>query len=219
MAGRIIGVFVSFLGVCLFALPAGVLGSGLMEIVAEKRHAQAIAKMRKRAILRKKQRNTRVGKDNVGMASAPSIAGLDPHTSSDDTHGMDDAPPKFSEIFDIDNLEHMKYAASLFCGDTYGHVDSMEWNKYTPEDGGIVGLHAIIANRLSIEYLNDFFMRESTKRIRNSSADSMLLDNNFSFSDSLGKHLSTGGGDIELSNRNGEGQTTNITDKGTYIQL
>ena len=132
---------------------------------------------------------------------------------------MDDAPPKFSEIFDIDNLEHMKYAASLFCGDTYGHVDSMEWNKYTPEDGGIVGLHAIIANRLSIEYLNDFFMRESTKRIRNSSADSMLLDNNFSFSDSLGKHLSTGGGDIELSNRNGEGQTTNITDKGTYIQL
>ena len=70
MAGRIIGVFVSFLGVCLFALPAGVLGSGLMEIVAEKRHAQAIAKMRKRAILRKKQRNTRVGKDNVGMASA-----------------------------------------------------------------------------------------------------------------------------------------------------
>ena len=113
------------------------------------------------------------------MASAPSIAGLDPHTSSDDTHGMDDAPPKFSEIFDIDNLEHMKYAASLFCGDTYGHVDSMR-NKYTPEDGGIVGLHAIIANRLSIEYLNDFFMKESTKRIRNSSADSMHLDNNFS---------------------------------------
>ena len=218
MAGRIIGVFVSFLGVCLFALPAGVLGSGLMEIVAEKRHAQAIAKMRKRAILRKKQRNTRVGKDNVGMASAPSIAGLDPHTSSDDTHGMDDAPPKFSEIFDIDNLEHMKYAASLFCGDTYGHVDSMEWNKYTPEDGGIVGLHAIIANRLSIEYLNDFFMKESTKRIRNSSADSMHLDNNFSFSDSLG-NLSTRGGDIELSNRNGEGQATNITDNGTYVQL
>ena len=94
----------------------------------------------------------------------------------------------------------------------------MEWNKYTPEDGGIVGLHAIIANRLSIEYLNDFFMKESTKRIRNSSADSMHLDNNFSFSDSLG-NLSTRGGDIELSNRNGEGQTTNITDKGTYIQL
>jgi hypothetical protein len=153
------------------------------------------------------------------MGSVPSIAGLDPHTSNVDAHGMDDAPPKFSEIFDIDNLEHMKYAASLFCGDTYGHVDSMEWNKYTPEDGGIVGLHAIIANRLSIEYLNDFFMKESTKRIRNSSADSMLLDNNFSFSDSLGKHLSTRGGDIELSNRNGEGQATNITDNGTYVQL
>ena len=96
----------------------------------------------------------------------------------------------------------------------------MEWNKYTPEDGGIVGLHAIIANRLSIEYLNDFFMRESTKRIRNSSADSMRLDNNFSFSDSLGKHFSTRGGDIELSNSmNGEVQATNITDKGTYVQL
>ena len=27
--GRVIGVFVAFLGVCLFALPAGVLGSGL----------------------------------------------------------------------------------------------------------------------------------------------------------------------------------------------
>merc|ERR1711871_1815653 len=51
--GRVIGVFVAFLGVCLFALPAGVLGSGLMEIVAEKRHVEAMAKIRKRILRRK----------------------------------------------------------------------------------------------------------------------------------------------------------------------
>merc|ERR1711898_44484 len=48
----------------------------------------------------------------------------------------DDRIPKFSEVFDLDNLEHMKYAASLFCGNTYGYVDSNVWNKYAPEDGG-----------------------------------------------------------------------------------
>ena len=55
--GRVIGVFVAFLGVlCLFALPAGVLGSGLMEIVAEKRHAEEMAKIRKRILNQRKQR-------------------------------------------------------------------------------------------------------------------------------------------------------------------
>ena len=131
--GRVIGVFVAFLGVCLFALPAGVLGSGLMEIVAEKRHAEEMAKIRKRILNQRKQRE-----QNSNSFVTNGIKGRMQEEEDDDRI------PKFSEVFDLDNLEHMKYAASLFCGNTYGHVDSNVWNKYAPEDGGIVGLNPII---------------------------------------------------------------------------
>ena len=167
--GRFIGVFVAFLGVCLFALPAGVLGSGLMEIVAEKRHAEEMAKIRKRILNQRKQRER-----NSNSFVTNGIKGRMQEEEDDDRI------PKFSEVFDLDNLEHMKYAASLFCGNTYGHVDSNVWNKYAPEDGGIVGLHAIIANRLTIEYFNNFFMKESLNVLRNSSIDGdMDLDDSF----------------------------------------
>ena len=130
----------------------------------------------------------------------------------------------------------MKYAASLFCGNTYGYVDSNVWNKYAPEDGGIVGLHAIIANRLTIEYLNNFFMKESLNVLRNSSIDGdMDLDDSFdgSFMDNdlTNIHNSNKTGNrnqhrtIELSDRRNDSSgksrkpSKKIKDNGTYVQL
>ncbi len=214
--GRIIGVLVAFMGVCLFALPAGVLGSGLMEIVAEKRHVEEMANIRKR-ILRQKNRqkaytNSR-SMSNISVSSKQMMEG----------DNNEDRPPKFSEIFDTDNLEHMKYAASLFCGNTYGYVDSNVWNRYTPEDGGIVGLHAVIANRLSIEYFNNYFMKESVKSLRassigdigNESFDATFVDDGLSDGGDLNAKTR---GAIELSaRRNTNGKR--IKDNGTYVQL
>lgn len=223
--GRVIGVFVAFLGVCLFALPAGVLGSGLMEIVAEKRHAEEMAKIRKRILNQRKQRER-----NSNSFVTNGIKGRMQEEEDDDRI------PKFSEVFDLDNLEHMKYAASLFCGNTYGYVDSNVWNKYAPEDGGIVGLHAIIANRLTIEYFNNFFMKESLHVLRNSSIDGdMDLDDSFdgSFMDNDLSNIHNSNKTsnrnqhrtIELSDRrndsSGKSRKPNkkIKDNGTYVQL
>jgi hypothetical protein len=51
--GRVIASFVAFLGVCLFALPSAVLGSGLIEVMTEGRHKAYVERQRERTRARK----------------------------------------------------------------------------------------------------------------------------------------------------------------------
>jgi voltage-gated potassium channel len=141
MPGKVIGVCTGFLGVCLFALPASILGSGLMEIVEEKKKESDLTTLT--SAIRKGSRHGGLSIDQFKSM------GLNRR-------------PKFSEIFDPENKEHLKLAAALL-HDTDDSSYGLEtpymhlWKQYTPEDGGYVGLHAAIAKQLALKYLKNFF--------------------------------------------------------------
>lgn len=133
MGGKIVAVITSFFGVFLFALPASVLGSGLMEIIA-----------RKKAEDRMRRLNNTVRDSVMGPAKLRELDKLG-------------RPPKFSEIFDPDHVEHIKVAAELLSDAGYNEDTKNLLKQYTPEEGGYVGLHAAISHHLAMRYLKTYF--------------------------------------------------------------
>ena len=117
----------------LFALPASVLGSGLMEIIARKKAEDHMRRL-----------NNTVRESVMGPAKLRELEKLG-------------RPPKFSEIFDPDHVEHIKVAAELLSDAGYNEATKNLLKQYTPEEGGYVGLHAAISRHLAMRYLKKYF--------------------------------------------------------------
>ncbi len=278
-AGQVVASFVAFMGVCLFALPSAVLGSGLIEVMTETRHAAFVEARRARARARKRRlldtrRGGRRGRGRgggggkgTGAAAAAAAAGLGgkgvegpkygrrdgvgssggggigqgerkssrgsaspmlspsfsggngalemtstralrveragsarsgdrgmPRTLSVDSDVSEDGTglsarslegiglPRFSDVFDVQNPEHLVAASALLLGDGGGgarggaggmgdsgaavargdgpQLSADFWLQFRPEKGGLVALHAFVSRRLAQEYLFEHLGQE-----------------------------------------------------------
>ena len=63
--GKIVASFVAFLGVCLFALPSAVLGSGLIEVMTEGRHRDHVHRQRQKTKIRLQEQKQRLQGRNL----------------------------------------------------------------------------------------------------------------------------------------------------------
>ena len=273
-AGQVVASFVAFMGVCLFALPSAVLGSGLIEVMTETRHAAFVEARRARARARKRRLMSirRDGRRGLGSSSsvvdggvnAAALAGLGGRGAEGPKHGGRDGVagrgssgigqgerkssrgssstmlspslgggnvalemtstrtlridrtdparldgsamprrlsvesdvsedgtglssrslegiglPRFSDVFDVQNPEHLVAASALLLGDgtapgsavtggsgatiARGNGPNLSpdfWLQFRPEKGGLVALHAFVSRRLAQEYLFEHLDQE-----------------------------------------------------------
>ena len=75
--GKIIASFVAFMGLCLFALPSAVLGSGLIEVMTEQRHAAFVE--RKKARRNRRRRYSHQSNSSGGGGGGGGGGGLGPN--------------------------------------------------------------------------------------------------------------------------------------------
>ena len=215
-AGRVIASIVAFMGLCLFALPSAVLGSGLIEVMTEQRHLAFLERKRARRSMRRASRRSydgtptrgnqlgrlggggggsggdgsnskerksssslfetgrggRKGGGGGGSENGVEMSKFQARTnrtsatamrrtmsmdSTDENSSINSGNLSFSDIFDVKNKQHLMAVSLLLMDAPDGHLF---FQNYHPEPGGLVGLHAMVTQRLADAYLTEHLDEE-----------------------------------------------------------
>ena len=190
-AGRIIASVVAFMGLCLFALPSAVLGSGLIEVMTENRHAAFLERKRARKSRRSRRslyqaqrrdsyasveggdeeiKSSSFGTGSEGggeMKGVEMSKFIDKNTTRSMSMDSSDDSPRhsskngvgllFSDIFDVRNPQHLMAVSALLTDEPNAYSF---FQRFQTEPGGLIGLHALVTQRLAEAYLHEHLEEE-----------------------------------------------------------